>query len=374
MKNKTVLENVSFIMTVLNEEGSIGNFLESLLAQTVLPGEIIIVDGGSRDKTVELIRKFFSSMPWQDFAGFSKEKSTKFALKNDGCMDCKKKEIIMDTGIVLGIRVAAIKLSGASISQGRNAAIENSCGEFICVSDAGCILEKSWLFEITRPHLENPCKVQVTGGLTLPHAENFIQLCLSLCMLPLKSQIKPSSFMPSSRNAGFSRSAWEKAGKYPQNMDFGEDMKFNFNLKDAGYTIIFNENARVYWNLRSNLVAVFRQFFRYAKGDATGGMYPLRHIARVASFLALAAVIAASIVFSPYFLILLALLLALYSYKPYTRINTVINDSKMCPFAKVKKNRPAVKTAAAIFIPFMLFYIDAAKLSGYFYGLFKKRI
>ena len=58
-KTRQILENVSFITTIFNEEKSITNFLKSLLDQNYLPGEIIIVDGGSSDNTIAEIKNFF---------------------------------------------------------------------------------------------------------------------------------------------------------------------------------------------------------------------------------------------------------------------------------------------------------------------------
>src|SRR5665647_3599553 len=72
---------------------------------------------------------------------------------------------------------------------------------------------------------------------------------------------------------------------YPENMDYGEDMKFNFNLKEKGYKILFNPNAIVFWRMRENLSQVFKQFFRYAKGDARGKMYLHRHLIRFSSLI-----------------------------------------------------------------------------------------
>ena len=58
-QKKKIIRDTSFICTVYNEEDSILGFLESLKAQTVLPGEVIIVDGGSKDRTFSIMESFF---------------------------------------------------------------------------------------------------------------------------------------------------------------------------------------------------------------------------------------------------------------------------------------------------------------------------
>ena len=50
--------NVSICLTLKNEEGSIADLLNSLLNQSKKPDEIIIVDGGSEDTTLDLIRHY----------------------------------------------------------------------------------------------------------------------------------------------------------------------------------------------------------------------------------------------------------------------------------------------------------------------------
>ena len=50
--------SLTVIIPVYNEEASIGACLSSLRDQTLKPGEIIIVDDGSTDQTVEIIKKF----------------------------------------------------------------------------------------------------------------------------------------------------------------------------------------------------------------------------------------------------------------------------------------------------------------------------
>jgi GT2 family glycosyltransferase len=195
--------------------------------------------------------------------------------------------------------------------------------------------------------------------------------------MPKKEEIKKDKYMPSSRNLSFKRSAWLEVGGYPEVMDYGEDMKFNFNLRSKGYEINYNPEAVVYWKMRDNLLKIFKQFFRYAKGDALGKMYLYRHLVRFFSLLVLAAIIVLSVVLSPWFLLALIILFAAYSFKPYRRINYIWDNPKISPYIVLKKyagiKKILSKTIAIFFIPFLLTYIDLAKLSGYIYGLFCRK-
>ncbi|MBM3705604.1 MAG: glycosyltransferase [Actinobacteria bacterium] len=347
-----VLEKVSFVMTVYNESESIGPFLDSLFCQDSMPSEIIITDGGSSDGTCQAVAGYFEKL-CRTYSYFN-------AVEKGG----KIFEGVTDKGI----RLLLIVARGSKISEGRNISIKNATKDFICISDGGCTLGKNWCSEITRDFFSEPA-LGVTGGYSFGYADSFFKACLAICILPRKSEIKKNGFMPSSRNIGFTKEAWQRAGGYPENMDFGEDMKFNFNLISCGFQIKFNPGAEVYWNLRNSPVSVFRQFFRYAKGDAIGRMYAHRHIIRFASFLLFAAVLAAAVIFSPYFLLLLAALMIAYCHKPYFRINYFLMNKKACPFIVDKNQLLSCRLRAVFLIPLMLIYIDIAKLSGYIYGL-----
>ena len=48
---------ISLIVPVRDEEGSLARLVSSIRAQTRQPDEIILVDGGSTDRTVELARE-----------------------------------------------------------------------------------------------------------------------------------------------------------------------------------------------------------------------------------------------------------------------------------------------------------------------------
>ena len=53
---------ISVIIPVRNEEASIRDLIEGLLNQTLKPAEIVITDGGSTDRTAEIISEYVESV------------------------------------------------------------------------------------------------------------------------------------------------------------------------------------------------------------------------------------------------------------------------------------------------------------------------
>lgn len=400
--NKRVLGSVSFITTVYNEEDNIFSFLKSLMEQEFLPGEIVVVDGGSNDDTLKIAVDFFKNglksleniyKDWEDVQVLIEVDSLgKDAVLDNGSVDEKVNKSSKESSIRLKndnseslvfsstisfldnknfkdnnknkdnkIDIKIIERKGANISQGRNIAIKSTKNEIICVSDAGCILDKNWAREITR--FVSRGSQSVVGGFNRPLCKSFLEKTLAVCIMPRKEEVSKSNFMPSSRNICFKKDIWESIGGYPEDMDYGEDMKFNFNLKAKGFKISYNPDAVVYWKMRESMVDIFKQFFRYAKGDAIGKMYLYRHIVRFGSFAFLLFIVFMSISLNLWFLTVIVALFVGYVFKPYSRLNYVWGN---CGNNSSKKFR---KILSLFLIPFLLFYIDIAKISGYVYGL-----
>jgi len=217
---------ISLITTVLNEENSIGVFLDSILKQTKLPDEVVIVDGGSTDKTVSSIKYYVSSVNQ------------------------------------LKIRLI-IKRGNRSV--GRNTAIKNSIGDVIAVSDSGCRLDKNWLAEITRPFSDK--NIDVVAGYYKPKTNSIFEKSLATYTCVMPDRADPENFLPSSRSVAFRKSAWDNVGGYPEELDTCEDLVFDKKLKKAGLKFHFAKNAIVHWPQRKNIFQAAKQFMGYAIGD-----------------------------------------------------------------------------------------------------------
>jgi len=217
----------SVICTVKNEEGTILDWLKSLEKQSKIPDEVIIVDGGSTDRTVDLIKEF---------------------MRNSG----------------LNIRL--IVSPGANIAQGRNIAVKNSIYDIIASTDAGCKLHPRWFENIIKPFEEDP-SVDVVSGVYLPWYENEFQEVAGYIIFPEVDKLDPKKFLPSSRSVAFKKEAWRLIGGYPECLYTAEDTLFDLKLRKMGMKFALARNAIVYWRIRRNLKGIFKQYFNYAKGD-----------------------------------------------------------------------------------------------------------
>lgn len=225
---------ISFIATVFNEEENIDILMRSLLGQTKIPDEVIIIDGGSHDTTVERIKSY----------------SREFEHKK--------------------VRFVLLTKKG-NRSVGRNEAIKLSAGNIVVCSDAGCILDKKWVEFITDPYLTG--KADVVAGYYKGKSNNVFQKCLIPYVLVMPDKVDPNNFLPATRSMAFRKLIWEKIGGFPEKYSHNEDYVFAHRIKKLGTNIIFEKNAIVEWVPPSTFIDAFKIFFRFALGDAEARIF-----------------------------------------------------------------------------------------------------
>ncbi len=221
---------ISVISTVKNENQNITAFANSVLKQTRKPDEFIIVDGGSTDGT------------WQTLNALAKKN------KN----------------------LKVIQREGANISTGRNIAIKNAKNPVIATVDGGSKYDINWLKE-----LERGFNGKVSFGKDVALIENDFQKALARVILH-------KSVCGSSRNMIFLKKIWEEVGGYPEDLLIGEDTLYDERIKKAGYTIGKIDKAICKWEMRKDMTAFKRQFYRYGYWDGVSykkyGMLPKKHL------------------------------------------------------------------------------------------------
>jgi glycosyltransferase involved in cell wall biosynthesis len=243
-------ETVAVITTILNESNSIRELLESFLSQTRIPDEIIIVDGGSSDGTIDILKAYSQ-----------KNEFIKFIVE-----------------------------PGVNIATGRNIAISHSNSTIIAVTDGGCHPEKTWLDELVKPLIDNPDFGAVSGVRAVESKNNF-ELFAGLLSTSGNAAIE-SERVFHGRNSAFRKSVWQNSGGYPEWLYTAEDTLFAKRAKSLGCRVEIAPKAVISWRPRPNLKKLAKQYYLYGKGtgrigqaDLTAVFYHLRnHIGWLLTF------------------------------------------------------------------------------------------
>lgn len=221
MKPEISNKKVTFYSTVLNEEENIRLLLDSVLSQTRKPNEIIIVDGGSKDRTIDIINEY------------------------------KKK----------GADIKLISQPGVNVAQGRNLAIQNAKFNIIASTDAGCRVEKDWLEKLVEKFDDNTDIV--TGGY-LPEPKTVFEESVAEVMYPDFNKV-PEDW-PSQQSIAFRKSVWEIV-HFPEYCYRSEDSWFNIECRKEKFKYVSANEAKVYWRPRKNLREVFVNTYNWTKSN-----------------------------------------------------------------------------------------------------------
>lgn len=298
---------VSLIATVLNAADYVPAFLESVRRQTRMPDEIVIVDGGSTDGTID--------------------------------------QLLAASGIMTFVE------PDANIPRGRNIAIAKASHDVIAVADADCEYDPRWLESLIESIDDG---AMVAMGWYEPIMETWQEACTSSLGIGASvEQVDASTFLPSARSVAFRREAIDMIGGYPEWLPIGEDRWVGLRWRERGVDMRFVPGAIARWRPRPTLVQTWTQYFRYARGDGLAGMYPQRYLIRFVTYAGLAAVLRSRRTV----LILLALAGGVFhARKPVIRA-----------WGWVSTNRERVLVAASI--PALMGFMDLAKMTGYLAGL-----
>jgi glycosyltransferase involved in cell wall biosynthesis len=307
---------VSVICTVLNEGESIRRLLDSLTAQTRMPDEVVVVDGGSNDNTVAVIQAYADRLP---------------------------------------LRV--LVEPGANISRGRNVAISAATGDVIASTDAGVWLEPAWLAELLAPFDEASASAapQTVAGFFVPDVATPFELAMGATVLPEVGDVDPATFLPSSRSIAFRKEAWGAAGGYPEWLDYCEDLIFDFRLREKTGPFAWAPGAVAHFRPRGSWRSFFKQYYRYARGDGKADLWRKRHAIRYATYLVgFPALVILSILHHPLWLLALVAGVIVYCGTPLRRLRPHLAQLAL-----------GDKFKAILAIPLIRAVGDVAKMIGY---------
>jgi glycosyltransferase involved in cell wall biosynthesis len=241
---------VSVVVPVQDEERTIEVLLNSVDSQSLLPQEVVLVDAGSRDRTVALAKEHRGHVPIR----------------------------ILPAGRVFpGIA--------------RNLGVSAASGDWIAFTDGGIALEPDWLQELMSAAGE---EADVVFGGMDPDCDSFFRQCAALAYVsPRDEHGIRGPFIASSL---MRRSRFLSVGGFP---DFraAEDLILVERLQAAGATVKYAPGAHVRWQIPGTFGTTFGRFANYSHHNlvAARGTHWHLGVARLYLLLGLGAIALCSV-------------------------------------------------------------------------------
>jgi glycosyltransferase involved in cell wall biosynthesis len=224
---------VSVVVPVRDEEHSIRELLDSLVAQTRPPDEIIITDGGSIDATPQIVEDY---------------------IRN-------------------GAPVRLIRAGPALPGRGRNLGAAQASFEWLAFTDAGIRLANNWLEALVAKAEAND-SIDVVYGSYEPVTDSFFKQCAAIAYVPPPAFHDGELIRPRSiASALLRREAWRAVNGFPEDLRSAEDLIFMDRLETVGYLVAFEPRAQVYWDLRPTLWSTFKRFLIYSRNNIRAGLF-----------------------------------------------------------------------------------------------------
>lgn len=233
---------VSLVIPVRDEATTIKQLIDSIKRQTREPDEVIFVDGGSRDATIDILRQ-------------TCEANSGFRL-----LEARK----------------------ASPGQGRNIGVANANFDWIAFTDAGNQLEPDWLERLTEIRDSYPESGIVCGDFEAVIDSLFTE-CAAITYLPSKSRSKDAlSRGPFIASSLVKRDVWHAVGGFPD-LRAAEDLIFFEEIERKGFKFSWAPKALVRWEMQPTLWKTFRRFFVYSSVNVWAGRQRFWHygVARI---------------------------------------------------------------------------------------------
>lgn len=207
---------VSVVIITRNEEKYIKDLLDSLVTQTVVPYEIIIVDAESTDNTQPIIRQY---MKRYDFVKLFVEKGTRGEGRNFGAFKAK--------------------------------------GDIIAFIDADCIANAFWIQEL----IEGLKKADVVAGQSVRLGYHAFSDLERVGIIHNGTDVTYPSC-----NLAYSTKVFKKINGFDPTFKEAEEVDLNFRAVDSGYKLIYYPQAIVYHRVRESIRGFIKQSFWYGFG------------------------------------------------------------------------------------------------------------
>lgn len=213
---------VSVLIRTKNEERYIGQTLSILFEQTHKSIEVIIVDSGSTDKTLEIAKEY-------------------------------------------PVKIYEIKPQDFTWGYALNYGFQKAKGEYVvCLSAHALPLSNDWLEIIISNFNDNNVAAVMCNTLPCPDCNPFDRRgLLKKFNLPKQEIIDKPAFIFGNVSSAIRKSVWEKI-HFDESLSYCEDEDWKRKVIKISYKVIYEPEARVYHSHNEKLAQIYKRTYQFA--------------------------------------------------------------------------------------------------------------
>ncbi len=219
--------NISVLIRTKNEEKYLGQTLSMIFSQTLKDIEVLIVDSGSTDKTLEVAREF-------------------------------------------PVTVFEIKPEDFTWGYALNYGFQRAAGKYIvCLSAHALPQSEKWLEVLIDNFKDEKVAAVMSNNLPNPDCNPFDRRgLLKKFNIPKQEISGGPPYIFGNYGCMIRKSVWDKI-PFDEILSYAEDHDWALKVKEAGYKIIFEPEANIYHSHNETLKQIYRRSYSEAKARST---------------------------------------------------------------------------------------------------------
>ena len=162
------------------------------------------------------------------------------------------------------IHIQLINTPNKNLATSRNVGLPHCTGDIIAMTDDDAEVFPDWVTCLKQAHAEHP-KAGAVGGVVLgSNTDSFVGKVADAITFPSWSTARTVRTLPGV-NISYKRKVIEQIGEQDVVLFRGEDVDYNWRVKQLGYDIYFDPSIKVYHHHRPTLRGYLNQHYMYGR-------------------------------------------------------------------------------------------------------------